>query len=49
MIEPTNGSHDSAQDEKQSRRSTKRKRHLRAASQVAPCDAPLVRRMLPFS
>lgn len=30
------------------KKSTKRKRHLRGASQVAACDAPLVRRMLPF-
>ena len=27
----------------------KRKRHLRMGEQVAACDVPMVRRMLPFS
>ncbi len=31
------------------KKSTKRKRHLRAGTQVAECDAPLVRQMLPYS
>jgi large subunit ribosomal protein L35 len=31
------------------KKSTKRKRHLRAAAQVAESDVPMVRRMLPFS
>ena len=31
------------------KKSTKRKRHLRAATHVAAVDAPMVRRMLPFS
>mgnify|MGYP000013078762 FL=1 len=31
------------------KKSTKRKRHLRMGEQVAECDVPMVRRMLPFS
>ncbi|MDQ7015255.1 MAG: 50S ribosomal protein L35 [Gammaproteobacteria bacterium] len=31
------------------KKSTKRKRHLRAPSQVAHCDTAMVRRMLPFA
>ena len=31
------------------KKSTKRKRHLRATQQVAECDVPMVRRMLPFA
>ena len=31
------------------KKSTKRKRHLRSGMQVAACDAPLVRQMLPHS
>lgn len=30
------------------KKSTKRKRHLREPSQVAACDVRMVRRMLPF-
>lgn len=30
------------------KKSTKRKRHLRSASMVAAVDAPLVRKMLPY-
>ena len=31
------------------KKSTKRKRHLRSPVQVAQADAPLVRRMMPYS
>ncbi|MGB5211539.1 MAG: 50S ribosomal protein L35 [Gammaproteobacteria bacterium] len=31
------------------KKSTKRKRHLRATAQVAEADVPVVRRMLPYS
>ena len=31
------------------KKSTKRKRHLRMGEQVAECDTPMVRRMLPYS
>jgi large subunit ribosomal protein L35 len=31
------------------KKSTKRKRHLREPSQVAACDSAMVRRMLPYS
>jgi len=31
------------------KKSTKRKRHLRATQPVAGCDVPMVRRMLPFA
>ena len=31
------------------KKSTKRKRHLRMGEQVAACDVPMVCRMLPFS
>ncbi|MCW9014277.1 MAG: 50S ribosomal protein L35 [Gammaproteobacteria bacterium] len=30
------------------KKSTKRKRHLRAPSQIAACDVRMVKRMLPF-
>jgi len=31
------------------KKSTKRKRHLRGVEQVAEADAPMIRRMMPYS
>jgi len=31
------------------KKSTKRKRHLRAIDQVADCDVAMIRRMMPYS
>ncbi|AOV17188.1 50S ribosomal protein L35 [Acidihalobacter aeolianus] len=31
------------------KKSTKRKRHLRSMDLVAPCDTPAIKRMLPYS
>lgn len=31
------------------KKSTKRKRHLRSPSEVADCDSAMIRRMLPYS